>query len=73
VLNGGLGVVSTPQVKQPFTFNQIYSMMSFIKLSEYLWGNTTGENVVGSERRMRERGQENRGLPEREKDRWSEI
>jgi hypothetical protein len=39
-------------------------MMPFIKLSEYLWGNTTGENVVGSERRMRVRGQENRGLIE---------
>jgi hypothetical protein len=60
-------------VKQPFTFNQIYSMMPFIKLSEYLWGNALGENVVGSERRMRERGQENRGLPEREKERWSEM
>ncbi len=51
MLNDGLGIVSTPQVKQPFTFNQIYSMLPFIKCSEYLWGNATGENVVGSERR----------------------
>ncbi len=56
--------MNNPQVKQPFTFNQIYSMMSFIKSSEYLLENATGENVVGSERRKREREKENRGLTE---------
>jgi hypothetical protein len=34
-------------------------MMLFIKSSEYLWGNTTGESVVGSDRRKREREKEN--------------
>jgi hypothetical protein len=39
-------------------------MMPFIKLLEYLWGNTTGENIVGNERRKRERDKENSGLRE---------
>jgi hypothetical protein len=30
-------------------------MVLFIKLSEYLWENTTGEDIVGSERGKRER------------------
>jgi hypothetical protein len=42
-------------MKQPFIFNQIYSIMPFIKSLEYLLGNTTGENMVGSERRERKR------------------
>jgi hypothetical protein len=29
-------------------------MMPFIKLLDYLWGSTSGENTVGSERRERE-------------------
>jgi len=29
--------------------------MTFIKLSEDLWGDTTGEYVVGSKRRKREK------------------
>ncbi len=51
-------------MKQPFTFNQIYSMIWFIKLSQYLCGNATGENIVGSERRKREREKETSGLTE---------
>jgi hypothetical protein len=43
-------------------------MMPFIKLSEYLWGSTTGENIVGSERRRREREKENSRLTELEKE-----
>jgi hypothetical protein len=40
-------IVTSPQVKQPCLFNQVCSMMPFIKLSEYLCGSVTGENVVG--------------------------
>ncbi len=57
-------ILSNPQEKQPFTFNQIYSMILCIKLSEYLWENITGENLVGSERRKREREKENSRLTE---------
>ncbi len=32
--------------------------MPFIKVVAYLWGDTTGENVVGSERRKRARERE---------------
>jgi hypothetical protein len=39
-------------------------MMPFIKSSEYLWGNTTGENIVGNERRKRDIEKENSGLAE---------
>ncbi len=42
-------------MKKLCSFNQIYSMMLFIKSLEYLCGNTTGEKVVASERRKRER------------------
>jgi hypothetical protein len=38
--------------------------MTFIKLSEYLWGDTTGENGVGSKRRKRKREKENSRLTE---------
>jgi hypothetical protein len=38
--------------------------MLFIKSAEYLWGDTTGEKLVGTERRKREREKENRGLME---------
>jgi hypothetical protein len=38
--------------------------MPFIKSSEYLLGNTRGENVAGSERRKREREKENNRLME---------
>jgi hypothetical protein len=48
-------------VKQPFISNQIYSMMPLIKWSEYLLENTTGKNMLGSERRKREREKENCG------------
>jgi hypothetical protein len=51
-------------VKQPFISIQIYSMMLFIKPSEYLLEYTTGENMAGSEWRKREREKENSGLTE---------
>jgi len=38
--------------------------MPFIKSSDYLWKNTTGENLVGSERRKREREKESSRLAE---------
>jgi hypothetical protein len=44
-------------------------MIPFIKSSEYLWGNTRGENIVGNERRKRERKKEKSGLREGEKER----
>jgi hypothetical protein len=42
-------------VKHLCSFNQVYSMMPFIKLSEYLCENATGENRVGNKQRGRER------------------
>jgi hypothetical protein len=39
-------------------------MLPFIKSLEYLWENTTGEDIEGSERRKREREKENSGLVE---------
>jgi hypothetical protein len=47
-----------------FSLNHICSLMLFIKSAEYLWGDTTGEKLVGTERRKREREKENRGLME---------
>jgi hypothetical protein len=38
--------------------------MPFIKSAVYLMGNTTGENMVGSEKRKREREKENSRLTE---------
>ncbi len=46
-----LPIVSDLQVKQPFTFNQIYSMMPLIKSAEYLCENPTGKMEWGSDRR----------------------
>jgi len=40
-------IVSSPQVKQPCSFNQVNSIMPFIKLSEYLCEIVIGENVLG--------------------------
>jgi hypothetical protein len=51
-------IVSNPQVKQPCLFNQVYSMIPFIKLSDYSCGIATGENRVGSKRSRRERERE---------------
>jgi hypothetical protein len=39
-------------------------MIPFIKSSEYLWGNGTGENIVWIERRKREREKVNSRLTE---------
>jgi hypothetical protein len=51
-------IVSNPQVKQLHSFNQVYSMIPSIKSAEYLCEITTGENRVGSKRRVRERERE---------------
>ncbi len=47
--------MSDPQAKQPCSFNQVYSAMPSIKLSEYLCEMGPGENIVGCKRRRRER------------------
>jgi hypothetical protein len=44
-------------VKQLRSFNQIYSMILSIKLSEYLYEIATDKNTVGSKRRGRKREQ----------------
>jgi hypothetical protein len=46
-------IVSNALVKQLFSFNQVYSMILPIKLSEYLSEITRGGNKVGSKRRGR--------------------
>ncbi len=51
-----LTIVSHPRVKQLNSFNQVDSMILSIKLAEYLYEITTGENRVGS--KQRERGRE---------------
>ncbi len=51
-------IVSNPQVKQQCLFNQVYSMIPLIKLSDYLCGIATGENRVGSKWSRRERERE---------------
>jgi hypothetical protein len=56
--------VSDPQVKQLRLSNQVYSMMPFIKLSEYLCEIATGEKRVGSKRRVREIEKESSRLTE---------
>jgi hypothetical protein len=50
--------VNNPQVKQPCLSNQVYSMIPFIKLSEYLFEIPTNEESVGSQWRGRERERE---------------
>ncbi len=45
-------------MQQLCSFNQVYSMIPSIKLSEYLFEIATGENSVGSEWRGRERERE---------------
>jgi hypothetical protein len=67
----GQTIVSNPQVKQPFTFNQIYSMIPPHKLAEFLYEITTGEAEWGVDRRggEREREQQIKGVREGELDR----
>ncbi len=57
-------IVSDPKAKQLHLFNQVYSMILSIKLSEYLYEISTDENRVGSKRRMRDREKESDGLAE---------
>jgi hypothetical protein len=45
-----------PQVKELHSFNQFYSMILAIKLSEYFCEISTGKNRVGNTQRKRERG-----------------
>jgi hypothetical protein len=46
-----LTIVSNPQLKQLHLFNEVDSMILSIKLAEYLYEITTGENKVGSKQR----------------------
>jgi hypothetical protein len=47
-------IVSNPQVKKLYMFNQVYSMIPSHKSLEYLCEITTGENRMRSEQRRRE-------------------
>jgi hypothetical protein len=51
-------------VKQLCSFNQVYSMIPPIKLSEHLYEIATGKNIVGSKQRRREREKESERLAE---------
>jgi len=57
-------IVSNTRVKKLCSFNQVYSMIPPIKLSEYLSEITTGENKVGSKRRGWEREKDSGRLTE---------
>ncbi len=59
-------------MKQLHWFNQVYSMILSIKLSEYLYEIVTGENRVGSKRRRREREKKSDRLTELETECWAE-
>jgi len=61
-------------VKQLCSFNQVYSMIPPIKLSEYLYEITSDENRVGSKwsGREGERERDDR-LAESEMERWTEV
>ncbi len=70
--------VSDPQVKQPFTFNLIYSLILSHKISGVFMWNCNRQNSVESKRerekeRKREREKESGRLMEWELEHWSEM
>jgi hypothetical protein len=59
--DGVRGIVSNPPSETPFSLNQVYSMITSIKSSKYLYQMAAGENGVSCKQRQRK---ESSGLME---------
>ncbi len=51
------GIVSNPLSETPFSLNQVYSMITSIKSSKYLYHMAAGENSVSCKQRQKKREQ----------------